>query len=56
MLTYAFIFLVVALIAAALGFNGIAGVALGAARIFFFIFLVIFVVLLIAALTGSRSY
>jgi uncharacterized membrane protein YtjA (UPF0391 family) len=50
MLAYAFIFLVIALIAAALGFTGIAGVAVGIARFLFFIFLVIFVVLLVLAL------
>lgn len=48
MLIYAFIFLVIALIAAALGFPGVAGIAYGIARICFFIFMVLFVVLLVA--------
>ncbi len=50
MLIYAFFFLVVALIAAALGFTGVAGLAMGVARVFFFLFLVIFVVVLAFAL------
>ena len=54
MLTYAILFLVVALIAAALGFEGIAGIALSAARIFFFIFIVLFVVALLVGL--SRGF
>ena len=49
MLSYAFLFLVIALIAAALGFGGIAGLAMDIARVFFFIFLVVFIVLLLAA-------
>jgi len=50
MLIYAFMFLVIALIAAALGFNGVAGLAMGVARIFFFIFLVLFVAVLVMAI------
>ncbi|HTB63835.1 MAG TPA: DUF1328 family protein [Opitutales bacterium] len=50
MLIYAFLFFVIALIAAACGFNGIAGLALGIARFLFFVFLVIFIVLLFMAL------
>jgi len=43
MLHYALVFLVVALIAAALGFGGLAGAAAGIAKILFFVFLVLFV-------------
>ena len=50
MLSYAFLFLVIALIAAALGFNGVAGMAMSIARFLFFIFLVLFVVMLFALL------
>jgi len=50
MLIYAFFFLVVALIAAALGFTGVAGLAISVARVFFFLFVVIFVVLLVFSL------
>lgn len=48
MLSYAFLFLVIALIAAALGFGGVAGVAMGIARILFFVFLVLFIIMLLA--------
>lgn len=47
MLGWAITFLVIALIAAALGFGGIAGSAVGIAKILFFVFLVLFVVSLI---------
>jgi uncharacterized membrane protein YtjA (UPF0391 family) len=50
MLSYAFLFLIIALLAAALGFNGVAGLAMGIARILFFIFLVVFIVILLAAI------
>ena len=52
MLGWALTFLVVALIAAALGFGGIAGSAIGIAKILFFIFLVLFV---ISLLMGKRG-
>ena len=44
MLGWALTFLIVALIAAALGFGGVAGAATGIAKILFFVFLVLFVV------------
>ena len=47
MLRYAIIFLIIALIAAALGFGNIAGTASEIARILFVVFLVCFVVTLI---------
>lgn len=47
MLNWALTFLIVALIAAALGFGGIAGSAMGIAKVLFFVFLVLFVVSLI---------
>ena len=52
MLRWAFIFLVIGLIAGLLGFTGGAGAAIAIAKTLFFIFLVIFLVLLIA---GSPS-
>ena len=52
MLSYAWIFLVIALIAAVLGFGGIAAASAGIAKVLFFIFLAIFVVSL---LLGRRS-
>jgi len=54
MLRWAFIFLVIGLIAAVLGFTNIAGVSIALAKILFFIFMVIFVILLIAGLTIAR--
>ncbi|MBE2283872.1 MAG: DUF1328 domain-containing protein [Prosthecobacter sp.] len=51
MLHYTIVFLVVALIAAALGFSGVAGTATGIAQILFFVFLVLF---LISFVTGRR--
>ncbi|MDE1171065.1 MAG: DUF1328 domain-containing protein [Verrucomicrobium sp.] len=47
MLSLTVTFLVIALIAAALGFGGIAGTAAGIAKICFFVFLVLFVVSLL---------
>jgi len=47
MLYYSIVFLIIALIAAALGFGGIAGTATGIAKILFFVFLVLFVVSLV---------
>lgn len=47
MLYYSLVFLVVALVAAALGFGGIAGASIGIAKILFFVFIVLFVLSLI---------
>ena len=47
LLHYAIIFLVVALIAAAVGFGGVAGVAMEGARLLFWIFIVLFVISLV---------
>jgi uncharacterized membrane protein YtjA (UPF0391 family) len=54
MLKWAMIFLVVGLIAGLLGFTGIAGTSIAIAKTMFLIFLVIFLVLLIAGLTVAR--
>jgi uncharacterized membrane protein YtjA (UPF0391 family) len=48
MLYWAFTFFVVALLAAILGFGGIAVAAAGIAKILFFVFLVLFLVSLVA--------
>jgi len=50
MLQWAVIFLVIALIAAALGFGGVAGVAMEGAKIFVWVFLVLFVASLVVGL------
>ncbi|MEO5615164.1 DUF1328 domain-containing protein [Cypionkella sp. TWP1-2-1b2] len=55
MLSWALTFLVIALIAAALGFGGIAGTSAGIAKILFFIFLALFVISLIARLLNGKS-
>ena len=50
MLHYAIVFFIVALVAALFGFGGIAAGAVEIAKILFFIFIVLFVVSLIAGL------
>jgi uncharacterized membrane protein YtjA (UPF0391 family) len=52
MLRWALMFLVIALVAALFGFTNVAGTSMVAAQIVFFVFLVLFVVSLIA---GNRS-
>jgi uncharacterized membrane protein YtjA (UPF0391 family) len=54
MLRWALIFLVIGLIAGLLGFTGIAGASIAIAKTLFFVFMVIFLVLLIAGLTVGR--
>ena len=55
MLRWALIFLVIALIAAALGFTGVYVAAAGIAKILFYIFVVLFVVSLIMHLARGRA-
>ena len=55
MLYYSLLFLLVALIAGALGFGFVAFAAAGIAKICFFLFLVMFVVSLIVHLTRGAS-
>jgi uncharacterized membrane protein YtjA (UPF0391 family) len=50
LLYYALVFLVVALVAAAVGFGGVAGFAIEAARLLFWAFIMLFVVSLVAGL------
>ena len=50
LLHYALVFLVVALVAAAVGFGGVAGFAMEAARMLFWVFIVLFVVSMVAGL------
>ena len=54
LLHYAMIFLVVALIAAAVGFGGVAGVAMEGARLLFWVFILLFVISLVASLVRRR--
>jgi uncharacterized membrane protein YtjA (UPF0391 family) len=51
MLGWTIAFLIIALVAAAFGFGGIAVAAAGIAKILFFVFLVLFVVSLLGGLT-----
>lgn len=55
MLYYSVVFLVIALIAGALGFFGVAGAAVGIAKVLFFVFLVLFVISLIMSRRGTTS-
>ena len=54
MLHMAFVFLVIGLIAALLGFTTIAGAAFGIAKFLAGLFLVLFLVFLIIGLAGAR--
>jgi uncharacterized membrane protein YtjA (UPF0391 family) len=54
MLGWAVTFLVIALIAAALGFGGIAGTSAGIAQILFFVFIALFIIAMISrAIRGN---
>jgi uncharacterized membrane protein YtjA (UPF0391 family) len=55
MLRWALIFLVIGLIAGVLGFTGVAGASIAIAKVLFFIFLAIFLVLMIAGFTVARK-
>ncbi len=55
LLHYAIVFLVVALVAAALGFGGVAGTAMEGARILFWVAIILFVISLVAGLVRGRS-
>jgi uncharacterized membrane protein YtjA (UPF0391 family) len=55
MLGWALTFLVVALIAAVLGFGGIAGLSIETAKIIFFVAVVLFLISAIVALVRGRS-
>lgn len=53
MLRWAVIFFVIALIAALFGFTGIAGAAVGIAKVLFFAFLIVAAVMLVLNLMGK---
>ncbi len=50
LLYYAIVFLVVAIVAAALGFGGVAGTAMEGAKLLFWVAIVLFVIALVAGL------
>jgi uncharacterized membrane protein YtjA (UPF0391 family) len=54
MLRWAILFLIIGLVAGVLGFGGIAGASFAIAKLLFFVFIAIFVVLLIAGLSIAR--
>jgi uncharacterized membrane protein YtjA (UPF0391 family) len=54
-LRWALIFLLLGIVAAVLGFGDVAGAAFAIAKILFFLFLAIFLVLLLLSLTAIRS-
>ena len=54
MLYWAAVFLIVALVAALLGFGGIASASAGIAQILFFLFLVLFLITLVIGLVRGR--
>jgi uncharacterized membrane protein YtjA (UPF0391 family) len=55
MLGWAVTFLIIALIAAVLGFGGIAGVAVEAAKIVFFVAVVLFLISAVVGLVRGRA-
>ena len=55
LLHYAIVFLVVALVAAAVGFGGVAGFAMDAARLLFWVFIILFVISLVASVVRRRA-
>lgn len=54
MLGWAVLFLVIALVAAALGFGGVAAVSVEIAQLVFWVFIVLFVISLIYGLISGR--
>ena len=50
LLYYAIVFLVVAIVAAALGFGGVAGTAMEGAKLLFWVAIVLFVIAVVAGL------
>lgn len=55
MLRWALIFFIISIVAAVFGFGGIATAAAGVAKLLFYLFLAIAVVMLVAALLAGRS-
>jgi uncharacterized membrane protein YtjA (UPF0391 family) len=50
LLYYAIVFLIIALVAAAFGFGGVAGTAMEGARLLFWVAIIIFVITLVAGI------
>jgi uncharacterized membrane protein YtjA (UPF0391 family) len=56
MLRWALVFLIVGLVAGLLGFSGIAGASFAIAKVLFFIFMLVFVVLFVAGMAIGRRF
>ena len=54
LLYWAVVFLIIAIIGAALGFGGVAGTAMAGARLLFWVAIVLFIISLIGGLLGRR--
>ena len=54
MLYWALVFLVISLIAGALGFRGVANATASIAKVLFFVFIAVFLVLLVLGITVMR--
>jgi uncharacterized membrane protein YtjA (UPF0391 family) len=55
MLRWAFLFLIIGIVAGVLGFTQIAGASFAIAKLLFFVFIAIFLILLVAGLTIARG-
>lgn len=55
MLRWAFLFLIIGIVAGVLGFTQIAGASFAIAKLLFFFFIAIFLILLVAGLTIARG-
>ncbi|MFN8309060.1 MAG: DUF1328 domain-containing protein [Chitinophagales bacterium] len=55
MLRWSFLFLIIAIIAGILGFTGVAGTAMGIAKILFFVFIGFWLLLLILGVTVFKK-
>ena len=55
MLRWAFIFLIIGILAGLLGLTGVAGAAVGIAKVIFFLFLGLFVVALVIGLVTAKK-
>ena len=55
LLYWAVVFLIVVIVAAVLGFGGVAGTAMAGAQILFWIAIVLFIISLVASLLGRRG-
>jgi len=55
MLTWAIVFLVVAIIAGAFGFSGMASAAAGVAKILFFVFVAVFIITLVLSFLAGAA-